>query len=112
MWVIKYLDVLFLLHLFSFYFFFISLVTELFMQAFCQISLDSSCFLYEVHASEKPVQEIPVYYPFIFWNVLKIFTLIFFKIILCVFFQSFTEQLSLWIKIFELKKKVAMNLYV
>lgn len=72
--------------------FFLFLVTKLFVQAFCQISLDPSCFLYKMHASEKPVQEILVYYPYILWNVLEIFSLVFFKIILCIFFQSFTEE--------------------
>lgn len=95
-----------------FFFSFFFLVTKLFVPAFCQVSLDPSSFLYEMNASEKPVQEILVYYPYMLWNVLKIFYLVFFEIMLHIFFQSFTKELSLWMKSFELKqtKKIEVSL--
>lgn len=53
------------------------------MHALCQISLAVSCLLYEMRASEKPVQEILFYYLYTHWDIfLEIFCLVFFKIIL------------------------------
>lgn len=82
------------------------------MHALCQISLAVCCLLYEVRASEKPVQEILFYYLYMLWNVrLEIFCLVFFEIILHHCLSEFHRRIKfvdekVWIK----KKKVDMNL--
>jgi len=66
----KHLNVLLSLHMFVCFVFF-KLLQNYSVHAVYQISLAISCLLYEMHASEKPVQEILFTYLYMLWNVLN-----------------------------------------